>query len=257
MSLKDTVLEKLAGRGLLKKQDIWDFQIDESDIPRYTELLQSDFAKLFLSNEGHQVHKWLHYLDAYDRFFAPYRGKSVNVLEIGVSKGGSLDMWRRYFGPEATIFGIDIDPACAHRVTAPNQVRIGSQDDVAFLKRVFLEMGEIDIIIDDGSHVGRHQIVSFETLFPLLKNGGVYAIEDLHTAYWPGEWEGGYQRPGTAIEHLKLIVDDMHSYYHDKGAKTAAGGWAHSICFYDSITFVEKREKLRPAHIQIPKSSTE
>ncbi len=69
---------------------------------------------------------------------------------------------------------------------APNQVRIGSQDDPAFLRSVIDEMGSPDIILDDGSHVSDHQKISFETLWPLLKVGGLYVIEDLHTAYFPG-----------------------------------------------------------------------
>jgi len=139
----------------------------------------------FFANRGRVIHKWLHYLAVYDRAFAPYRDKSPTMLEIGVSLGGSLEMWRSYFGPAATIFGIDIDPECANRFEPPNQVRIGSQADADFLQRVVAEMGAPDIILDDGSHVSQHQVASFRALWPVLKAGGLYVIEDCHTAYWP------------------------------------------------------------------------
>jgi hypothetical protein len=85
------------------------------------------------------------------------------MLEIGVFKGGSLELWREYFGPAATIFGVDVNPKCADYVTAPNQVRIGSQDDALFLEKVVLEIGTLDIVLDDDSHIGHHQRRSFES----------------------------------------------------------------------------------------------
>lgn len=108
-------------------------------------------------------------------------------------------MWRDYFGPSATIFGIDIDPECAKHVTAPNHVRIGSQDDPAFLKRVIAELGMSDIILDDASHIGPHQRASFDVLFSLLKENGLYIIEDMHSFYLHGFYEGGFRRKGTGI----------------------------------------------------------
>jgi len=168
------------------------------------------------------------------------------MLEIGVLEGGSLDLWRAYLGPSAVLFGIDIDPQCAAKVTPPSQVRIGSQDDPDFLREVISEMGEPDIILDDGSHVGRHQEASFRTLFPLLKNGGVYVIEDLHTAYWPGEWEGGYRRSGTAIEFVKQLIDDMHAWHHSKGETLASKAEIGNIHIADSIVFIEKCQVAHP-----------
>src|SRR5690349_839743 len=98
------------------------------------DLSKTDLGDIFFSHSGRLIHKWAHYLDHYDRHFAKYRNTPVKMLEIGVSKGGSLEMWREYFGPQAVIYGIDVDPECASRVDAPNQVRIGSQDDPTFLR---------------------------------------------------------------------------------------------------------------------------
>jgi len=208
-------------------------------------------AKIFFEHRGRILWKWVHYLEIYDRHFAQYRNTSVKMLEIGVFKGGSLDMWREYFGRSATVFGIDIDPKCIDYATEPNQVRIGSQDDPEFLKNVVLEMGIPDIVLDDGSHLGRHQRKSFEILFPLLKPGALYVIEDLHSSYWGGQFEGGYGEKGTIIQYIKQMIDDMHAWYHDSPVITPAKTDVGAIHLYDSIVFVEKRPRQQPGHIQV------
>lgn len=207
---------------------------------------KTDLARLFVEHRGRVVRKWAHYPDLYDRHFAPFRDHPIGLLEIGVSEGGSLELWRSYFGASATIFGIDITQECAERVDPPNQVRIGSQDDPVFLQSVVNEMGQPDIIIDDGSHIGRHQTASFEALFPLLAEGGLYVIEDTHTAYWPGIFEGGYKRRGTAIELVKSLLDDLHGWWHNKPAQDV-----RAIHAYDSIIFIEKGERPRPSQVRV------
>jgi hypothetical protein len=131
-----------------------------------------------------------------------------------VAQGGSLSLWRRYFGPEALLFGIDIDDRCRQFDKRDAHVRIGSQDDPAFLRSVVSEMGGVDVVLDDGSHMASHQLTSFQVLFPLLNEGGVYICEDLHAAYSPA-LDGGYRRSGTFIEVAKQIVDDIHADFHD------------------------------------------
>lgn len=208
---------------------------------------------LFFAQQGRRVHKWVHYLGIYERYLKGYRGSDIKMLEIGVNKGGSLDLWRDYFGPSAKIFGIDIDPECANHVTAPNQVRIGSQDDPAFLKRVVEELGAPDIILDDGSHIGRHQRASFDVLFPLLKDNGLYIIEDMHSAYWHGLYEGGFRCKGTAIEHVKEMIDDMHAWYHNHATVSPARDRIGAIHVHDSITIIEKvSAKPRPTRVMVP-----
>nr|WP_314443905.1 class I SAM-dependent methyltransferase [uncultured Sphingomonas sp.] len=216
----------------------------------YRHRASSPLARLFLDHEGRGVTKWVDYLDLYDRHLSPFRGKGVRMLEIGVLKGGSLEVWREYFGAEATLFGVDIEPRCAERVDAPNQVRIGSQDDPAFLGRVVEEMGGVDLVLDDGSHRGEHQIASFEALFPRLSEGGLYMIEDLHTSFWPGLFSGGYRRRGTGIELIKQLIDDMHSWYHDKGDAMRVRDSIRGIHVYDSIVIIEKGRKERPVAIE-------
>ncbi|MGY2050713.1 class I SAM-dependent methyltransferase [Methylobacterium sp. JK268] len=190
--------------------------------------------------------KWTHYLDAYDRHLSRYRGRPVRLLEIGVNHGGSLQVWRRYLGPEAVIHGLDIDPRCA-TVGGPDvTIHIGSQTDTALLRRVAEAMGGIDVVIDDGSHVSAHQIASFETLYPLVAPDGVYAVEDVHCSYWP-EVGGGLRAPGAFMEYAKDLLDRLHArYVRDPDPEPRDPGFAdvtESIAFYDSLVVFEKRAR--------------
>ncbi|MBG0792632.1 class I SAM-dependent methyltransferase [Methylocystis sp. H62] len=200
-------------------------------------------ASIFFENRGRIIHKWLHYLPIYDSLLGCYRQADVRVLEIGVSKGGSLDMWRKFLGDRATIFGVDNNPECAPLDTQTGPVRIGSQDDVDFLLSVVKEMGGLDIVLDDGSHIACHQRASFETLWPLISEGGLYIVEDTHTAYWP-QFEGGLRRRGTIIEYFKNKVDHMHKHYQAGGSNTPeAMTDIESVQFFDSIIAIRKRKQ--------------
>jgi len=215
---------------------------------------RTEMERLFFAHEGRPAHKWRRYLEVYDRHFAPLRaaaaeaGRPLRMLEIGVANGGSLDLWRAYFGPEAVLFGVDLDPACAAFDGLSAQVRIGSQADPAFLARVVAEMGGLDLVLDDGSHQAAHQSASFRALFPLLNEGGLYMVEDLHTSYWDG-WGGGVKRKGTFIELLKELMDEMHGWYAPM--KTSLSGMrldeaAFALHLYDSVAAIEKRRVAAP-----------
>ena len=174
------------------------------------------------------------------------------MLEIGIFKGGSLNLWRQMLGEKAIIYGIDINPDCEAYNGLSAQVRIGSQDDPWFLNNVVKEMGGLDIVLDDGSHIAAHQRASFEVLFPLLTEGGLYVIEDLHTAYWPA-WDGGLKRRGTAIEFLKDKVDQMHAHYWRRGRNTSRKiPQIESIQFFDSIAVIRKKTQLPRHHVMVP-----
>jgi hypothetical protein len=210
-------------------------------------------AEIFFKNENEPVFKWLHYLPIYDRLLGKYVDQPIRFLEIGVFKGGSMNLWREFFGPQATIFGIDIDPACAAFDGISGSVRIGSQDDPDFLRRVVEEMGGVDVILDDGSHVASHQRASYDALFPLLSEGGLYLIEDLHTSYWPN-YEGGLRRSGTGIEFLKEKIDSMHQHYFTQGVNTSDDiPPIESIQFFDSIAAIEKRRQEPRGCVLVPR----
>jgi hypothetical protein len=218
---------------------------------------EGDLATIFFETMGRTVDKWLQYLPVYERHFERFRGKDFGMLEIGVFRGGSLELWRRYFGDRMRLFGIDINPACAELVDKPNEVRIGSQADPEFLKRVVDEMGSVEIVLDDGSHVAEHQRISFETLFPLLADGGLYVIEDISTSYWRKNFDGGYRRPGTAIEMAKSVIDDMHHWYHGRNFVSAARDQVAGVHFYDSIVVIEKSASEKPIRTRVGPNAEE
>jgi hypothetical protein len=221
-----------------------------SDVPE-TERKQTDLHRAFYDNDGPIVHKWRHYLSIYDRHLARFRNKPVQLLEIGVFKGGSLRMWRRYFGEAAVIFGIDINPSCSNFDGAAGQVRIGSQADAAFLRSVVTEMGALDVVIDDGSHIADHQTLAFRVLFPFLSPHGVYICEDTHTAYWRGYFGGGYRRRSNFLEVTKRIIDDLHADFHSRTqSMNNANRTIHGVHFYNSMVVIEKAPQSRPMHIK-------
>lgn len=196
--------------------------------------------KAFFSHQGRLVHKWHHYLPIYDRYFAPYRGKPVRFLEIGVAEGGSLQLWRDYFGPEAAIFGIDIEPRCAQFDGEHGNIRIGSQTDPDFVRAVISEMGGVDIVLDDGSHHAHHMRPTMELIFPLLSEGGIYLVEDLHCAYWP-RWGGGYGKRANFFATVRTIIDDMHHWYHGRGVRISAlQDRVSGVHVHDSLVILEK-----------------
>ncbi|MEL7465996.1 MAG: class I SAM-dependent methyltransferase [Pseudomonadota bacterium] len=205
-------------------------------------------SDLFWNHDGAIVHKWHHYLEVYDRYFSRFRGTNFRFLEIGVFKGGSLEMWRKYFGDDATIFGIDIEPTCIAYDGNAGRVRIGSQADPEFLKSVVEEMGGVDAVLDDGSHRSEHIRASFNALYPMLADNGVYMIEDLHATYWT-HYGGGYQSDVSFMSEVKQIIDDMHHWYHDyEQAVGPARNAVSSMHIHDSIVVLEKKPIAPPKH---------
>ncbi len=128
---------------------------------------------------GPGVWKWSHYLDVYHRHLAPFRGKPVTIVEIGVYSGGSLRMWRDYLGETARVVGVDIQPACRRYATEWAPVFIGDQGDRDFWAYFKTQVTPINIVVDDGSHDPNDQLTTFRELFPAISPGGVYICEDL------------------------------------------------------------------------------
>lgn len=120
-----------------------------------------------------------HYLPLYWTHLRDIRLHVQNVIEIGVQTDRSMRMWEEFF-PKAMIHGIDLDPQCRNLTGERRRMHIGDQSDRAFLDRVLARIGQApDLVIDDGSHIVRHQLASFEHLFPALSRHGVYVVEDM------------------------------------------------------------------------------
>lgn len=210
----------------------------------------------FATTETHpRIHKLEHYFSIYDRYFNPYRDKPVKVLEIGVQEGGSLHLWKSFFGETSTIYGIDID----ERVMALNSpensivVSICDQSNPIELTKFAKQHGPFDIIIDDGGHQMNQQINSFEVLYPHLSKHGCYLVEDTHTSYWKS-YKGGLRRPGTFIEYAKHVSDYVNCF-HFRDNETFIEQvdlieelrlTLVSVHFYDSIVVFLKGNKCPP-----------
>jgi hypothetical protein len=214
-------------------------------------------AEYFRNNPGRLIDKWHHYFEIYHRHFAAFRGRSPVVVEIGVYHGGSLEMWRHYFGRGARIVGIDLDPRCRQFEGDSVSVMIGDQADRKFLSEVRARYPHVDIVIDDGGHTMAQQITSFEELYPHIQPHGVYLCEDLHTSYYP-PYGGGYRRDGTFIQYATRLVDQLHAWYStepDRFRVDEITRSTHGLHFYDSVLVVEKRPIAEPTASKTGKPS--
>jgi hypothetical protein len=184
-------------------------------------------------SKGRGITKWRHYFDIYHRHFAKFIGRDVRILEVGIYSGGSLEMWRSYFGPGCRIVGVDIQESTRAYENGGTRVFIGDQADRAFWKKVKSEVPPVDIVIDDGGHKAEQQIVTLEEMLPHLSPGGVYVCEDTHGEYnWfqsyaqglvgslnafePGDAEVAFLRAGKGIASrptaFQRDIAGIHSY---------------------------------------------
>jgi hypothetical protein len=171
----------------------------------------------------------------------------VVVLEFGVSQGGSLEMWREYFGPRARIVGVDIDPRCKAVEGEGISVLIGDQEDRAFLRSLPDQLGPIDVVIDDGGHTMSQQTTTFEEVYPRVATDGVFLVEDLHTSYWE-EFGGGYRRAGSFVEYAKGLLDQLNAWHSRDDALVVDDltRTTRSVHWYDSVIVFEKGTVERP-----------
>ncbi|WP_121357040.1 class I SAM-dependent methyltransferase [Flavisolibacter nicotianae] len=189
------------------------------------------------------------YMEHYETHFRPFRNKRIKLLEIGVggydnpeNGGHSLRVWKQYFR-SAQIFSFDIHDKSRLQ---EDRIRIfqGSQVDSNFLQSLLIETGELDIIIDDGSHIVNHIIETFKLLFPHLKNGGLYVIEDLHTSYHDefGGDRKDLDNPKTSMNFLKSLTDCLnYQEYLGVGEEPSYfDKHISSIHFYHNLVFIYK-----------------
>ena len=212
--------------------------------------------KYFTENKNRRIFKWHHYFEIYERHFAKFRNKDVSILEIGILHGGSLQMWKEYFGANAKIYGIDINPKCKEFEEKNVEIFIGSQSDRNFLREIKSRIPKIDILIDDGGHTMEQQITTFEELFGHVDENGVYLCEDLHTSYWE-EFGGGYKNPNSYIEYSKNFIDYINAF-HSKNESLKVNSFtksAHSLHYYDSVLVIEKRKIDPPYTLKTGKKS--
>ena len=206
-------------------------------------------GKVFMTDKYRESHSFNNYsyLDIYERFLKKFKNKKINLLEIGVKDGESLRMWKSYF-KRSKIYGIDINPTATKYEENRIKIFIGSQNDKSFLNKISSMAFNLDVIIDDGSHVNEHILTSFNSLFyDKLKPGGYYIIEDLACSYRKlqsdedvyNNWAGfSYNDPDGNYDNNRQDLNDfftnkIYDLDHQKG-KIA------SISFYSMICIIEK-----------------
>lgn len=204
---------------------------------------------LIAGHEGKAIDKWEQYIAVYDGELADLLavGEPLSLLEIGVQNGGSLEIWSKFLPVGSTVRGIDVDPRVG-LLKFERNIRADVADAADALQADSLLAGEIfDIIIDDGSHRCDDVCRTFAHLFPRLKPGGRYIIEDLHCSYYPS-YGGGLGSSGSSIELIKGLVDALHADYVDPASidadiavrlATYRADLAR-IVFYDSVTVITK-----------------
>ncbi len=209
--------------------------------PAYASLDQ--LALRYGSDKWGSMH-W--YTPHYESHLAAFRDRAVRMLEIGIggyrdprAGGASLRMWQRYFR-RGLVYGLDVFPK--HGITGPRLRTVeGDQSDPEFMSRLGEELGPFDIVVDDGSHLNAHVRASFDSLFPYVRRGGFYVIEDLQTSYWPGY--GGDDRDlnseSTSLGFLKTLVDGIN-YSERGGVPRDIDRQIVAVHFYHSLAFIEK-----------------
>lgn len=191
-------------------------------------------------------YKW--YLEAYEQHCGDMQVEKM--LEIGISYGGSAKMWQAYY-PGVKYYAIDLKPPAEKHNVQLEHLFLGSQSNQKLLETVVETVVFLDLVIDDGSHKPPDQKATMNALFPIVRPGGWYIVEDLHTSYWP-QYKGGY-RNGNMIDFLKGLADNLHQSWFTQDARAGGhrqkkrsevdqiyDGQIRSIHFYDSICFVQK-----------------
>lgn len=147
--------------------------------------MENNLYKSYLNSPFKSI-KHSTYFKSYQHFFEKYRDKEFTFIEIGVLSGGSLFMWRDYFGPKARIIGVDLNPNAKKWEKEGFEIFIGSQSDENFWNDVVSKVGGIDVVLDDGGHTYEQQIITVESLISSMNDNGIILVEDTHTSYMPG-----------------------------------------------------------------------
>lgn len=186
--------------------------------------------------DGRGMWKWNHYLDIYHRHFQKFIGKEVHVAEVGVFSGGSLEMYKSYFGANCRVYGVDIREECRSLQNETTKIFIGDQADRDFWRRFRQEVPVLDILIDDGGHKTEQQIVTLEEMLPHLRPGGVFLCEDV-----VGEFNGfGAYVAGLAakLDTCELVRGPAKEL---SSATVPFQADIDSIHNYSYVTVIEKR----------------
>lgn len=233
----------------------------------FTRHVKSDSVRglyaAYAKESGQKVStKWDSYLEVYEDQFRPFKQQAVDLLEIGVQNGGSLEIWSRYFPRARTLTGCDINPRCGGLQYADPRVQIivGNANEQATFQAIASRSPAFDIIVDDGSHRTNDVISSFLTYFPLLKPGGIFIAEDMHCAYWEA-YGGGVLNDRSCAAFFRRLMDTVNSdHFREADNGSLFQAWLPraqmnaflaanpilSVAAHDSMYLVRKASPARP-----------
>jgi len=173
------------------------------------------------------------YFQVYDEIFENFINKKFTFVEVGIHNGGSLFMWREFFGEDARIIGVDLNPEAKQFEKYGFEIFIGDQSDKRFWKSFFDEVGDIDVLIDDGGHTYEQQIITVTSTIDFVKNNGLIVVEDTHTSYFK---KFGYPTKYTFVNWSKKIIDNINSRSQEVVISNPLyKNKIHSVEFFDSI----------------------
>ena len=187
--------------------------------------------------------KHKNYFHIYDTLFSKYRNKKITFVEIGVFSGGSLFMWRNFFGKKAKIIGIELNPEAKKFEKYNFKIEIGNQSSDEFWKFFFSKYGKVDIVLDDGGHTNYQQIITANNCIPKIKNNGMLVVEDVHTSYMRKKWYNPSKY--SFINYSKKLVDDINSRFPGlQEYNYSLKKYIYSIQHFESITVFNINQKL-------------
>ena len=187
--------------------------------------------------------RWIKYFEVYDQIFEKFRDKKITFVEVGVLNGGSLEMWKKYFHPESRIIGIDLNPECKKFEKNGIEIFIGDQSDEKFWDNFFKQVGNIDILLDDGGHLSHQQIITTVKSIKNINDGGLLLVEDVHASYMENF---NNIRKRTFIDFSKKLIDDVNKknpLIKENLFKFSLNDYVHSIHFFESIVVINVDRK--------------
>ena len=182
------------------------------------------------------------YFQVYEEMFNKYVGKKITFVEVGVLHGGSLFMWREYFGDKARIIGIDLNPKAKELEKDGFEIFTGSQSDKKFWESFFGKVGKIDIMLDDGGHGNDQQIISLSEAINNTNDDGTIVVEDIHTSYMK---KFGNPSKYSFLNYSKYLVDVINSRFLETNLKKNNDfrNKIYSISYYESIVAIKVDSK--------------
>jgi len=181
------------------------------------------------------------YFPVYEKLLARFVGTDFTFVEVGIAKGGSLYMWRDYFGPQARIIGIDINKGTLKFIEEGFEVFIGSQSEPEFWQNFYKQVGQVDVLLDDGGHTFEQQIITVQSALPYINDDGLIIVEDTHTSYMRS-YGGPSKR--SFVSYSKNIVDGMNYRFSLFEEKHRTERYIYSTQFFESFVVFEINKEL-------------